>query len=75
MSANEVLPDGELKELCAERGMCVGGQNVNEAFFQALLSTFEGSVLSSLMLTELVTEVKFSSLPDSYCVNDKICVI
>lgn len=42
MSANEVLPDGSLREICAERGMCVGGQNVNEAFFQTLATAFQG---------------------------------
>lgn len=43
LSAVEVLPDGLLKELCKDQGLCVGGQNVNEAFFQSCHNSFSGN--------------------------------
>lgn len=42
MSAVEVLEDGFLKELVKDKGAGVGGQNVNEAFFQSCYDSFTG---------------------------------
>ncbi|KAH3886643.1 heat shock 70 kDa protein 12B-like [Dreissena polymorpha] len=42
LSAVQVQDDGLLRELCGEQGNMVGGQSVNEAFFQACNDSFEG---------------------------------
>ncbi|KAH3854949.1 hypothetical protein DPMN_097508 [Dreissena polymorpha] len=43
LSAVQVEQDGRLKELCGEGGDLVGGQSVNNAFFQACNDNFKGT--------------------------------
>ncbi|KAH3746492.1 heat shock 70 kDa protein 12A-like isoform X1 [Dreissena polymorpha] len=43
LSAVRVEEDGLLRELCCERGNLIGGQSVNDAFFQACNDDFEGT--------------------------------
>jgi len=48
MLAVEVLEDGQLKEICAGQGSRVGGQDVNNAFFQACKDVVEGTAWHEL---------------------------
>ncbi|XP_060556739.1 heat shock 70 kDa protein 12A-like isoform X4 [Ruditapes philippinarum] len=43
LSAVKVLDDGFLKEICLSQGELAGGQNVNDAFFQACHDSFDGN--------------------------------